>query len=189
MSVIQAGNTTTTSLIYTGDTTGNLVFTTGGANTVALTLSNTQSATFANSVAISGSTSGAVTLAVPAVAGSNTVTIPSSTGNVLLDSTTGVCRAWVYFNGSTGAIRNSFNVANVTRISTGYYTITMTNATPTANYAITGSARETSTNGLAVVVPVPDLFTPTTTSFRIQVIGSSSFNLQDSLYTSVIVFG
>ena len=26
MSVIQAGNTTTTSLIYTGDTTGNLVF-------------------------------------------------------------------------------------------------------------------------------------------------------------------
>lgn len=46
MSVIQAGNTTTTSLIYTGDTTGNLVFTTGGANTVALTIDNTQSAKF-----------------------------------------------------------------------------------------------------------------------------------------------
>jgi hypothetical protein len=54
MSVIQAGNTTTTSLIYTGDTTGNLVFTTGGANTVALTLSNTQAATFANNVTITG---------------------------------------------------------------------------------------------------------------------------------------
>ena len=50
MSVIQAGNSTTTSLIYTGDTTGNLVFTTGGANTVALTLANTQTATFANTV-------------------------------------------------------------------------------------------------------------------------------------------
>ena len=50
MSVIQAGNTTTTSLIYTGDTTGNLVFTTGGANTTALTLSNTQAATFVGSV-------------------------------------------------------------------------------------------------------------------------------------------
>jgi hypothetical protein len=50
MSIIQAGNTTTTSLIYTGDTTGNLVFTTGGANTTALTLSNTQAATFAGSV-------------------------------------------------------------------------------------------------------------------------------------------
>lgn len=55
MSVIQAGNTTTTSLIYTGDTTGNLVFTTGGANTVALTLSNTQAATFANNVTVTGS--------------------------------------------------------------------------------------------------------------------------------------
>jgi hypothetical protein len=54
MSVIQAGNTTTTSLIYTGDTTGNLVFTTGGANTVALTLSNTQAATFANNVTVTG---------------------------------------------------------------------------------------------------------------------------------------
>jgi hypothetical protein len=42
MSVIQAGNTTSTSLIYTGDTTGNLVFTTGGANTAALTLTNAQ---------------------------------------------------------------------------------------------------------------------------------------------------
>jgi len=50
MSVIQAGNTTTTSLIYTGDTTGNLVFTTGGANTTALTLSNTQAATFAGTL-------------------------------------------------------------------------------------------------------------------------------------------
>lgn len=50
MSVIQAGNTTTTSLIYTGDTTGNLVFTTGGANTVALTLANTQTATFSGAV-------------------------------------------------------------------------------------------------------------------------------------------
>lgn len=142
-----------------------------------------------SSIVVSGDTSGTVTVTVPAVAGTNTVTIPASTGNALLDSTTGVCRAWVYFNGSTGVIRSSFNVTSVTKISTGYYTITMTNPTPTANYAITGSARETVTNGLAVVVPVPDLFTPTTTSFRIQVIGSSSFNLQDSLYTSVIVFG
>jgi hypothetical protein len=56
MSVIQAGNTTTTSLVYRGDTTGNLVFTTGGANTVALTLANTQAATFAGNVTISGTT-------------------------------------------------------------------------------------------------------------------------------------
>ena len=50
MSIISAGNTTTTAIVVTGDTTGNLVFTTGGANTVALTLSNTQAATFAGTL-------------------------------------------------------------------------------------------------------------------------------------------
>lgn len=54
MSIIAAGNTTTTALVQTADTTGNLVFNTGGANTTALTLSNTQAATFANNVTISG---------------------------------------------------------------------------------------------------------------------------------------
>lgn len=42
MSYIRAGNTTTTTLIQAGDTTGNLVFTTGGANTAALTINNAQ---------------------------------------------------------------------------------------------------------------------------------------------------
>jgi len=54
MSIIAAGNTTTTALVQTADTTGNLVFTTGGANTTALTLSNTQAATFAGNVTITG---------------------------------------------------------------------------------------------------------------------------------------
>jgi hypothetical protein len=50
MSVIQAGNTTTTSLIYTGDTTGNLVFTTSGANLTALTLDQNQVSSFGGSI-------------------------------------------------------------------------------------------------------------------------------------------
>jgi hypothetical protein len=54
MSIIAAGNTTTTALVQTADTTGNLVFTTGGANTTALTLSNAQAATFAGAVTITG---------------------------------------------------------------------------------------------------------------------------------------
>jgi len=36
-----------------------------------------------SSVVISGDTSGQVTLAAPAVAGSNTLTLPAATGNVL----------------------------------------------------------------------------------------------------------
>jgi hypothetical protein len=50
MSVISAGNSTTTTLTQTGDLTGNLVFTTGGANTIAFTLDTYQTATFANTV-------------------------------------------------------------------------------------------------------------------------------------------
>jgi hypothetical protein len=38
-----------------------------------------------SSLVISGDTSGTVTLAAPAVAGTNTATLPASTGNVLLD--------------------------------------------------------------------------------------------------------
>ena len=59
MSVISASNTLSTSVVITGDTTGNLVFTTGGSNTVALTLDNAQNATFAGKIA----SAGALTLA------------------------------------------------------------------------------------------------------------------------------
>lgn len=54
MSFISAGNTTTTTLVVNGDTTGNLVFNTGGANTTALTITNAQNATFANTVTATG---------------------------------------------------------------------------------------------------------------------------------------
>lgn len=46
MSVIRAGNTTTTAVVLVADTTGNLVFTTGGANTVAITVDSFQQTDF-----------------------------------------------------------------------------------------------------------------------------------------------
>ena len=50
MSFISAGNTTTTTLVVNGDTTGNLVFNTGGANTTALTITNAQQVGIGTSV-------------------------------------------------------------------------------------------------------------------------------------------
>ena len=51
MSTISAGTTSTTALVSTGDTTGNLVLATGSTPTTALTLnSTTQAATFAGAV-------------------------------------------------------------------------------------------------------------------------------------------
>jgi hypothetical protein len=51
-----------------------------------------------------------------------------------------LCRAWVQFNGSSGAspvIRASFNISSVTRTGTGAYTINFANALPDANYSFT----------------------------------------------------
>jgi hypothetical protein len=57
MSNIAGGTTLTTSLVQTGDTTGNLVFQTNG-NTTALTLNTAQNATFANAVTVTGNVTG-----------------------------------------------------------------------------------------------------------------------------------
>jgi len=48
-----------------------------------------------------------------------------------------LCRAWVNFNGSGGAvIRASFNVSSVTRASAGTYTVNFTTAMSDANYSV-----------------------------------------------------
>jgi hypothetical protein len=55
------------------------------------------------SVVVSGDTSGAITLAAPAVAGTNTITLPATTGTMALtsDIPTGVTS----LNGNTGALK------------------------------------------------------------------------------------
>lgn len=89
------------------------------------------------SLVLTGDTSGQVTLAAPAVAGTTTLTLPATTGTVLNDATVGVCRAWVNFNGTgTVAIRGSFNVTNITDDGVGKYTVNFTTAMTDANYAV-----------------------------------------------------
>jgi hypothetical protein len=99
-----------------------------------------------SSVVISGDTSGAITLAAPAVAGTNTLTLPASTGTILTTATTGQCKAWVNFTGSTGAIQASYNVSSVTVNSTGNYTINFTTAMPSANYVTLGTCSQDNLN-------------------------------------------
>ena len=45
------------------------------------------------------------------------------------------CRAWVNFNGTTGARNASFNVSSVTVNSGGNYSVNFTNAMPDTSYA------------------------------------------------------
>lgn len=50
-----------------------------------------------------------------------------------------LCRAWVNFNGLSGAspvVRASFNVSSVTRSATGDYTVNFTTSLADANYSV-----------------------------------------------------
>ena len=47
----------------------------------------------------------------------------------------GSAKAWVNYNGSTAAIRASYNVGSITKNGTGNYTVNFTTALPDANYA------------------------------------------------------
>jgi hypothetical protein len=126
-----------------------------------------------SSVVLAGDTSGSVTLASPAVAGTTVVTLPAVSGTVALaaDAYTDTnaltllnasgtapvyaCRAWVNFNGTgTVAIRASGNVSSITDNGVGDYTVNFTTAMPDANYCFQAngsSAKTYNENDTAVV--------------------------------------
>jgi predicted HNH restriction endonuclease len=99
MSVISAGNTTTTSLTQTADTSGNLVFTTSGGNLVSLTLDTYQISTFASSIKETA-----------------TVSTANATANVTLNAIT---QSILYYTGNA--------TANTTINITGNSTVSLNN--------------------------------------------------------------
>lgn len=114
-------------------------------------------------IVLTGNTSGAITVAAPAVAGTNTLTLPASTGTVAtttsataLSTASGSApsysaRAWVSFNGTgTVAIRGSGNVSSITDNGTGDYTVNFTTSMPDTNYAATFTPQD-GTTGTALV--------------------------------------
>ena len=136
---------------------------------------------------LAGDSSGQITLAAPAVAGTTTLTLPATTGTVLNDATVGVCRAWVNFNGTgTVAIRTSFNVTSITDNNTGDYTVNFTTAISDANYAVTGSASNNASSGSMIMCPYFNVVPPTTTAMRFNTANSAS-NI-DCPYIFVAVF-
>jgi hypothetical protein len=138
------------------------------------------------SLVLTGDTSGQVTIAAPAVAGTTTLTLPATTGNVLVDTTVGVCRAWVNFNGTgTVAIRASFNVTSITDNGTGDYTVNFTTAMSDANYAWSGSSQSTATATVRGIFTNTST-TPTVSALRVQ--NANFVSAEDPIYASVVVF-
>lgn len=152
MSVISAGNTTTTTLTQTGDTTGNLVFTTGGSNTVALTIDNAQVATFTNSPKVGNAT---VLSSITAPATNPATGTPSSSTYLRGDGTWATvgntAQSWARFAGGTGSpltIINSYNVSSVTRSGLGRYVVNFTSNLSANTYAVTASSASTQSMGI-----------------------------------------
>lgn len=140
------------------------------------------------SLVLTGDTSGQITIAAPAVAGTTTLTLPATTGTVLNDATVGVCRAWVNFNGtSTVAIRASFNVTSITDNGTGDYTANFTTAMTDANYSMTSSSANT---GPTMSIASPQLAaTPfTTTTARVETRNTTSGALLDCQFICLAFF-
>lgn len=59
--------------------------------------------------------------------------------STLLGASNPLIKAWVIFDGRTGAIDNAFNVANVARTSAGKYRVTFTAPMPSAFYGFAGT--------------------------------------------------
>lgn len=56
----------------------------------------------------------------------------------------GIAKAWVTFNGTTGATFATFNVSSVTRAAAGDYTVFFTTSFANTNYTVIASARNAS---------------------------------------------
>jgi hypothetical protein len=121
------------------------------------------------SIILQSSGGGSVTIAEPTTASNFTQTLPAATGNVILDSTAGVCRAWVNFNGTgTVAIRASFNVSSITDNGTGDYTVNFTTAMPDANYSLVTMSNKAGTgDSIRCCNFITDLASPAVGSCRI----------------------
>lgn len=95
------------------------------------------------------------------------------------------CTAWVNFNGTNGAIRDSFNVASVVRNSTGNYTVTFNVAMDNANYAVGVMGDSTGSRGKAYM---KNQGTPTTTSITFQAEDDQG-TPSDATVAGVLIFG
>jgi hypothetical protein len=108
---------------------------------------------------------------------------------------TGIAKAWVNFNpssGSSATIRSSFNVSSVSYNATGSYTINFTTAFADTNYLAVGSSSVKI--GLASTLFVPNWTPPgtetasATGSFKCGVVRSDTTAATDPVYVYVSFF-
>jgi len=155
MSTISAGTTSNTALKQTGDTTGNLVLQTNGTTT-AMTISSAQIVSLTSSLALLGSTSGSVSLTAPAVAGTQSYTLPTAqptaNGQALTATTAGVM-SWATAGGGSPGGSNTQVQYNNSSAFGGISGFTTDGTRVTASTTIGVGGATPSTSGSGVTFP------------------------------------
>jgi hypothetical protein len=125
-------NATTNGIVNIGDSVATLALQTGG--TTAVAIDTAQIVSLSKSLALLGSTSGSVALAAPAVAGTQSYTLPTAVPAVsgyALTSTTAGVMSWAAGGGSAAtptALGTVYGSTNQTSTSTAYNTVIGYNA-------------------------------------------------------------
>jgi hypothetical protein len=123
-------------------------------------------------------------------------TLRASTGPLAAQNgMTGICKAWLNYNGATQTVRDSFNVSSVTYNGTADYTINFATVMSNANYAVCGTTGSSTGSGLvaglvqtnmnAAEASVP----PTTSALRFRTVNATYSNISSPAYISITVFG
>jgi len=162
-------NATTSGVVTTGDSVATLSLQTGG--TTAVAIDSAQIVSLSKSLALLGSTSGSVSIAAPATAGTQSYTLPTAlpgTSGYALTSTTGGVMSWaaasatpggsttqVQYN-SGGAFAGSSNITTdgTTLTATGFsgpLNGTVGATTPAAGTFTTATARAAATQDSVVL--------------------------------------
>ena len=97
------------------------------------------------------------------------VTAPKLSGAQTGSAPVYAARAWVNFNGTgTVAIRASGNVSSITDNGVGDYTVNLTTALASGNYATVGAAQRGASNSRGCMFEVEPVTAPTTTAVRVR---------------------
>jgi hypothetical protein len=111
-----------------------------------------------------------------------TVTNIKATGETASRAVSGVAAAWLFYNGTGNAIRDSYNVASVTDNGAGDFTKNMTSAFSSANYSTVGGSG-TAASDYRLVTPNFNA-APTTTATRMRVHYASTTPTDDAYISS-----
>ena len=99
----------------------------------------------------------------------------------------GSAKAWVNFNGSTQAVRGSYNVSSITLVATGQFTVNYTSALPNVNYSIQVTASSVASGTSPTFASIYESGTISTSGTTVQC-NTDTGATRNPLYVYVAVF-